>query len=473
MAEHLPMERFAQNAAAALRNTTQRNALRAAADVFDGRRKNVLETAPEWQQWRQHARAVKNHVLAHLDHYLAEFERNATARGAVVHWAQDADVANAIVADLAAGHGNTVAVKSKSMTTEEIHLNAALADVGVEAVETDLGEWIQQLADEVPFHIVVPAIHKNRRQVAELFAEKLGTSSDADAEALTRAARDRLRDRFARAGVGISGANFLVAETGSILILENEGNARLTTSVPRMHIAVVGIEKVLPRLADLDVFLRLLPRSGTGQQLTTYQSILTGKTPVGGEGPEELHIVLLDNGRSRMLKEEVTRQSLACIRCGACLNVCPVYQQVGGHAYGSVYPGPIGAVITPQLAPLERAAELPFASSLCGACRDVCPVAIDIPQLLLHLRQQVREGDDTTRAAKPQLLERLALRAALWLLRSPRRYRSATRFWRWAEPWFGWLAHRLPPLSRWRQGRTVPRLARRDFISLWQERRRR
>lgn len=464
------MDRFAQNAAAALDDREQRRALRAAADVFDGRRRVVLENEPDWQQWRRHARAVKNHVLAHLDHYLVEFERNATARGTRVHWARDAAEANAIVTDLAMSAGADLAVKSKSMTTEEVHLNAALEQAGIEAVETDLGEWIQQLADEVPFHIVVPAIHKNRRQVAELFAEKLGTASTADAATLTREARERLRAKFERAGIGISGANFLVAESGSILILENEGNARLTTTLPPVHVAVVGIEKVLPRVADLDVFLRLLPRSGTGQDLTTYQSLLTGPhTGEGGEGPEEVHVVLLDNGRSKMLAEEVTRQALACIRCGACLNVCPVYQQVGGHAYGSVYPGPIGAVITPQLAPLDRAAELPFASTLCGACRDVCPVAIDIPALLLHLRSKIRQGDDRSPAARPQRAERFALRCVAFVLRRPRCYRAAMALARLAQAALGPLLHRLPPASRWRRGRTVPRLAKKDFLTLWRE----
>ncbi|MCA8975238.1 MAG: lactate utilization protein, partial [Planctomycetes bacterium] len=381
---------------------------------------------------------------------------------------------NRIIIELARQHGATLAVKSKSMTSEEVHLNAALAGAGIEAVETDLGEWIQQLADEVPFHIVVPAIHKNARQIAELFAARLGTASSADAETMTRVARERLRSKFAAAGVGISGANFAIAETGSLLILENEGNIRLTTSVPRIHIALVGIEKVLPRVADLDVFLRLLPRSGTGQQLTTYQSLLTGpKQDPAAEGPDQVHIVLLDNGRSRMLGQAVTRQSLACIRCGACLNVCPVYQQVGGHAYGSVYPGPIGAVITPQLAPLERAAELPFASTLCGACREACPVKIDIPQLLLHLRHRIREGEAGTPPAKPARVERLAMRLAAFVLRSSRRYRMAMAAARFADRWFAPLLHRLPPASRWHRGRSVPRLAPTDFHALWRRRQRR
>ncbi len=471
MADHLPMEEFAANARAALQNGPQQQALRAAANTFDDRRRHTLATTPEWQQWREQARALKEHTLLHLDHYLEQFEQNAIARGVQVHWAADAQEAVQILLGLAHAHSGGICVKAKSMTSEEVRLNEALEHAGLEAVETDLGEWIQQLADEVPFHIVVPAIHKSRAMVAELFARKVGTPADADAKTLTAAARDRLRAKFAAAGLGISGANFAIAETGSLLILENEGNIRLTTSVPKVHVALVGIEKVLPRIADLDVFLRLLPRSGTGQLLTTYQSLLTGpKVQPEHEGPDAVHVVLLDNGRSKMLAEEVTRQSLACIRCGACLNVCPVYQQVGGHAYGSVYPGPIGAVVTPQLVPLARAAALPFASSLCGACRDVCPVKIDIPRLLLHLRAQVREGSPDTPAAQPKFFEGLSMRGAAFVMARPRLYRFATACARLADRCFGPLLHRLPPLSKWRQGRTVPRLAKRDFRSLWQQR---
>ncbi|MBK8096526.1 MAG: iron-sulfur cluster-binding protein [Planctomycetes bacterium] len=470
MAHHLPMERFGDNAQAALRDEVQREALRKAAATFGERRRGALQQAPEFEVWRTEARAVKDHVLAHLDHYLGQFADNAERAGWHVHWAADGNEACRIVAGIARSANTQLAVKSKSMTTEEIHLNDALQAAGVEAVETDLGEWIIQLADEVPFHIVVPAIHKTRGQIAELFADKVGTARDADAVTLTAAARDALRSKFAAAGLGISGANFAIAETGSILILENEGNARLTTTLPAVHVAVVGIEKVIPRVADLDVFLKLLPRSGTGQALTTYQSLLTGpaRTP-GAEGPREQHIVLLDNGRSRMLEEPITRQSLACIRCGACLNACPVYQQVGGHAYGSVYPGPIGAVITPQLLPLAKAAPLPFASSLCGACRDVCPVKIDIPALLLHLRQQVVEGRPTAPAARPSRLQALSFRIWRFSMAGRRRYALATgvaRLGQWLMP----LLRHLPPLSRWHQGRELPRLAPRSFRALWRDR---
>ncbi|HKY26889.1 MAG TPA: LutB/LldF family L-lactate oxidation iron-sulfur protein [Pyrinomonadaceae bacterium] len=388
---HLTPETFDANARAALVDMQLRGALRKATGQFGKRRLAAARGLANWEELRTEARAIKDDVLLHLDRYLEQFVSNAEARGAQVHWARDAVEANQIVRKLAESRGAQKIVKSKSMVTEEIHLNAALEAAGCEVIETDLGEYIIQLAGETPSHILAPAIHKSKKQVAELFTAKIGVEPTDDIEKLTSAARRVLRERFAAADIGISGVNFAVAETGTILILENEGNIRLTTSLPKTHIALMGIEKIVPRFADLDIFLKLLPRSGTGQKLSTYQSIITGtKHKASDEGPEELHIVLLDNGRSRMLAHPVTRQSLACIRCGACLNACPVYQQIGGHAYGSVYSGPIGAVITPQLIGLDKAAQLPFASSLCGACREVCPVKIDIPELLLHLRAEIK-----------------------------------------------------------------------------------
>ncbi|HET7157760.1 MAG TPA: LutB/LldF family L-lactate oxidation iron-sulfur protein, partial [Burkholderiales bacterium] len=341
------------------------------------------------------------------------------SRGATIHRARDAAEANSIICGLVQERNARVVVKSKSMTTEETHLNDALEAAGMQVVETDLGEYIIQLAKEPPSHIIAPAIHKTRQQIGALFTAELGMPPTDDVDQMTSTARATLRDRFAAADVGISGVNFAIAETGTIVIVENEGNIRLTTSLPRLHIAVMGIEKVIPRFADLDVFLKLLPRSGTGQRLTTYQSFITGtKRHPTDEGPDEVHIVLLDNGRSRMLAHPVTRQSLACIRCGACLNACPVYQQVGGHAYGSVYPGPIGAVITPQLMGIEKAAQLPYASSLCGACREVCPVKIDIPRLLLHLRGEISPR-------KGSLSERLAFKLWARVMTSPALYKMS------------------------------------------------
>ena len=388
---HLTPETFDANARAALVDVQLRRALRKATGQFGKHRLAAARGLANWEELRTEARAIKDEVLLHLDRYLEQFASNAERRGAQVHWARDAQEANQIIQSIAKRRSARKIVKSKSMVTEEIYLNAALEGAGCEVIETDLGEYIIQLAGETPSHIIAPAIHKSKKQVAELFTAKIGIEPTDDVDKLTSAARLVLRERFAAADIGISGVNFAVAETGTILILENEGNIRLTTSLPKTHIAVMGIEKIVPRFADLDIFLKLLPRSGTGQKLSTYQSLITGtKREASDEGPEELHIVLLDNGRSRMLAHPVTRQSLACIRCGACLNACPVYQQIGGHAYGSVYSGPIGAVITPQLIGLDKAAQLPFASSLCGACREVCPVKIDIPELLLHLRAEIK-----------------------------------------------------------------------------------
>ena len=395
---HLTTEAFDENARAALGDVQLRGALRKATSQFATRRLAAAKGLHNWEQLRTEARAIKDEVLLHLDEYLLEFVMNAERSGALVHWARDAAEANQIVCRLSRDRGARKLVKSKSMVTEEIHLNDALEAEGFEVIETDLGEYIIQLAGETPSHIIAPAIHKTKQQIAELFTAKLGMEPTDDVDRLTSVARQVLRQRFAEADVGISGVNFGVAETGTILILENEGNIRLTTSLPKTHIAVMGIEKILPRFADLDVFLKLLPRSGTGQQLTTYQSLITGtKRTTDDEGPDELHIILLDNGRSRMLAHPVTRQALACIRCGACLNACPVYQQIGGHAYGSVYTGPIGAVITPQLVGFDKTSQLPYASSLCGACREVCPVKIDIPELLLHLRAEITEGREARR----------------------------------------------------------------------------
>ena len=452
---HLSSETFDENAKAALADTQLRGALRNATSLFGKRRLEAARSLSNWEDLRTQARAIKDEVLLHLDRHLETFAANAEKRGAVVHWARDAAEANEIICRLARERNARTIVKSKSMTTEETHLNDALEAAGMQVVETDLGEYIIQLAHETPSHIIAPAIHKTKGQIAELFTSTLGMPPTDDVAKLTSTARATLRDRFAAADVGISGVNFGVVETGTIVIVENEGNIRLTTSVPRVHIAVMGIEKVIPRFADLDVFLKLLPRSGTGQRLTTYQSFITGtKRNASDEGPEELHIVILDNGRSRMLAHPVTRQSLACIRCGACLNACPVYQQVGGHAYGSVYPGPIGSVITPQLIGIEKTAQLPYASSLCGACREVCPVKIDIPRLLLHLRAEI--------AASPKgsAMERVAFKVWARVMMSPSLYKLGALA--------GRVMQGVMPLSRaWTSGRDLRPIERQSFRKLW------
>jgi L-lactate dehydrogenase complex protein LldF len=483
--EHLSAENFSQNARAALEDEQLRGALRNLAETFGERRRSAIRTVDDWEGLREKARSIKSETLSHLDKYLAQFVENAERAGATIHWALDGTEACEIVLRLITECRATKVVKSKSMATEEIHLNHALEKHGIEPVETDLGEWIIQLAHETPSHIVVPAIHKTKGQIADLFAEKVGIERTDDVDVLAGTARRFLRQRFAEAEVGISGVNFGVAETGTILILENEGNIRLTTSLPKTHIALMGIEKVIPRFLDLDVFLKLLPRSGTGQRLTTYQSLITGvKRDPRGEGPEVLHIVLMDNGRSRMLSHPVTRQSLACIRCGACLNACPVYQQIGGHAYGSVYPGPIGAVITPQLIGIHKASQLPFASSLCGACREVCPVKIDIPELLLHLRSEVVEGKANQQSVsgtrpKRTLSERLAFGLYSYFCLRPKLYKIGTSVARLFEKPLlkngkmekvgGFLSRLARPLGAWTAWRDAPAIAPRSFRELWKD----
>lgn len=474
---HLASENFDANARAALQDETLRGALKKATDLFGSKRAAAVESLPEWEELREEARRIKDEALLNLDRYLEQFEERATEAGARIHWASDAREACEIVSRITKEAGARRLVKSKSMTTEEVHLNEALEREGTLPIETDLGEWIIQLAGEAPSHIIAPAIHKTKGQVADLFVEKLAIEPTDDIEELTRTARRVLRQHFAESDLGVSGVNFAVAETGTILILENEGNARLTTSLPRVHVAMMGIEKVLPRFDDLEVFLRLLPRSGTGQHLTSYQSILTGPGASEGDGPEELHIVILDNGRTGMLRDRVTRQSLACIRCGACLNVCPVYQAIGGHAYGSVYPGPIGAIITPQLSGVEKASQLPFASSLCGACGDVCPVKIDIPELLLELRTRVvsRTGlphsPGSEHALPPRRLERLAFRAWSWTMRSPLGYRCSAFLGRlFLRNSLGrWLAgHLVGPWKAWEKLRDLRPPARKSFRQIWE-----
>jgi L-lactate dehydrogenase complex protein LldF len=374
---------------AALEDPILQTALKNATGTFIEKRRVALVDTPDWETLRTRAREVKEHTINNLDYYLEQLASNVQKLGGKVYWARNDEDANRYVVELARSRNVESAVKAKSMATEEIELNHALEAAGVRPIETDLGEYIIQLAHEKPTHIIAPAIHKTRGQISDLFADKLAVERPNEVEEITAIARARLRNEFLTAGIGISGANFAIAETGTIVLVENEGNIRLTTQVPRIHVAVVGIEKVLPRFSDLAVFLQLLPRSGTGQKLTSYVSFLNG--PRMDDGEHELHLILLDNGRTGILADEQMRESLYCIRCGACLNVCPVYQKIGGQAYGWIYPGPIGAIISPQLQGLQKARELPFASSLCGACRVACPVNINIPDLLLNLRAKVME----------------------------------------------------------------------------------
>jgi L-lactate dehydrogenase complex protein LldF len=453
------MTSFPEAARVELANAQLRANLRHATDTIRDKRAHVVEEVPDWEALRDAGRAIKADVLARLDEYLLQFEAAVTSAGGTVHWARDAAEANGIVAEVARAHGVGDVVKMKSLTTDEIGLNEALAEQGIDALETDFAELILQLDGDWPSHILVPAIHRNRREICELFARTIapGLASDEPRE-LAEAARVYLRERFLDAKLGVSGANFGVAETGTICIVESEGNGRMCTTLPPVLVSILGIEKLVPTFADLEVFLQLLPRSSTGERMNPYTSMWTGTT--AGDGPQELHVVLLDNGRTRVLRDEVGRQALHCIRCSACLNVCPVYSRTGGHAYGSVYPGPIGAILTPQLIGIENAPSLPFASSLCGACYEVCPVKIDIPRVLLHLRARAVE----TSAPRS---ERVVMRLLGGIFANRAAFALAERAGALLQP----FVQRRGPLAAWTRTRDLKPLARRPFRARWRRRR--
>jgi L-lactate dehydrogenase complex protein LldF len=426
---------------------------------------------------RTQANAVKRHTIEHLDHYLELFERNVEAHGGKVVFCKDAPEVADFVLGLAKERQASLIVKSKSMTTEEIDLNERLEHHQLEAVETDLGEYLIQLAHERPYHIVAPALHKTKEQVADLLTERLGVPRETVIEKQTMIARAVLREKFLAADIGISGANFLVADSGAVVLVENEGNARLTTSAPKIHIAIAGIEKMIPRAQDLGVFLKLLGRSATGQPLTVYTSFLSG--PRRGEeidGPDEFYVVLLDNGRTKVLADREKRESLYCIRCGACLNHCPVYRKIGGHSFPWVYSGPIGAILTPQFLGVNHEPGLPFASSLCGACAEVCPVKIDIPKILLDLRSEVKKAEAREGANR---LERLAFMAWAWVMRHPRLYEMAGMAAASLAPsgdGGGWIRSvplriKVAPLNAWLSQRDLPSPPAKSFRQLWRERR--
>lgn len=392
---------FQSTARLALADSQLRRNMGKATTTIRAKRAAVVGELPDWEQLRAAGAAIKSRTLRHLDSYLTQLEASVQRAGGQVHWARDAAEANAIIAGIVRAHDTREVVKVKSLTTDEIHLNESLAEEGITAIETDLAELIIQLAGEHSSHILVPAIHKNRSEIRDLFLRTIAKDSGGerlsdDPKQLAAAARAYLRRKFLSAEVAISGANFAVAESGTVCVVESEGNGRMCLTLPTVLISVMGIEKVIPTWQDLEVFLQLLPRSSTGERMNPYTSLWTGVTP--GDGPRIFHLVLLDNGRTHVLADTVGRQALRCIRCSACLNICPVYERTGGHAYSSVYPGPIGAILTPQLVGLNRASTLPYASTLCGACYEVCPVAIDIPTVLVHLRGKiVREQEQTLR----------------------------------------------------------------------------
>ena len=466
---------FQSAAPAALADPQLRRNLGKATTTIRAKRAAVAAEMPDWEGLRERGRRVKEDVLRNLDQYLLQLEESVSEAGGRVHWARDGAEATKIIGDLVVASGAREVVKVKSITTDEVGLNEALSARGVEPIETDLAELIIQLAGEQSSHFLVPAIHKNRTQIRDLFRASLdrpGLSDDP--QELAEAARLHLRKKFLDAEVAISGANFAIAETGTVGVVESEGNGRMCLTLPKVLISLMGIEKVLPTFGDLEVFLQLLPRSSTGERMNPYTTLWTGTTP--GDGPEEFHLVLLDNGRTRVLADPIGRQALHCIRCSACLNICPVYERVGGHAYHATYPGPIGSILTPQLLGAGKHDSLPFASTLCGACVDVCPVKIEIPRVLLHLRGRSVEGSrwPITRARSghqaSSFQERLVMRLLGWVFRSPRLYRLGLRLGRHVQRRFandGWI-QRIPGYgSGWTLGRDLAALPPESFRDWW------
>ena len=434
-------------------------AVQQATSRFVGGRAARVAELPQWEQLRQIGSDIRQHTIENMDVYLTRLEEKVEAAGGHVHWAETAEDARRIVLQIAKENNINNVVKSKSMATEEIELNHALEAAGIEALETDLGEYIIQLAGTGPSHIIVPAVHLKKEEIAALFSAKLDINAPTDPIELARIAREVLREKFLNAGMGISGGNFLIAETGTLVMVTNEGNGRMCTTIPDLHVAVVGIDKVIPDWESLTLFLKLLARSATGQKLSTYTQFITGPRRAEGEfGPKEFHLVLLDNGRSKILKDRIGRDVLKCIRCGACANVCPVYKNVGGFAYGSFISGPIGAILSPQMYGTQAARELPYASTLCGACADVCPVKIPIPTILRHLRRRVAQGDAFALPTVPAPIRATANLASLALAQNWI-YRLGALLLPFVNPFFSknnWLSNMPYPLNRWTKVRPLP-----------------
>ncbi|KUI24037.1 (4Fe-4S)-binding protein [Mycobacterium sp. IS-1742] len=465
-------ETFPRAARKALQDSQMRRNVGYATRTIRTKRLHAVSECADWEELRAAGSALKQDVLARLPELLTELERNVTARGGVVHWARDADEANRIVGELTRAAGADEVVKVKSMATQEIGLNEYLESIGIAAVETDLAELIVQLGHDKPSHILVPAIHRNRAEIREIFRREMPGAADLTDEprVLAMAAREHLRRKFLSAKVAVSGANFAVAETGTLAVVESEGNGRMCLTLPQTLITVMGIEKVVPRFADLEVFMQLLPRSSTAERMNPYTSMWTGVHP--GDGPREFHLVLLDNGRTNVLADGVGRAALHCIRCSACLNVCPVYERTGGHAYGSVYPGPIGAILSPQLTGTtghdDPNASLPYASSLCGACFDACPVRIDIPSILVHLRAKQVDQERGGRGIPGG--QDLAMTAAAWAMASPRRFALAEKALA-AGRLVADADHRITALpwpgSKWTASRDMPEPPVETFRQWW------
>jgi len=467
-----PLPLFQTTAKVALADTQLRRNLGKATQTIRGKRAAVVEEMPDWEELREAGRSIKEHTLRRLDSYLLQLEASVQRAGGQVHWANDAQEANAIITAIAKEHNAREVIKVKSLTTDEIHLNEALAEAQITAVETDLAELIIQLAGDSSSHILVPAIHKNRAEIRTIFQQNLEDAtnlSDTPSD-LTAAARTHLRRIFLRAPVAVSGANFAVAETGTVCVVESEGNGRMCLTLPPVLISVMGIEKVIPAWQDFEVFLQLLPRSSTGERMNPYTSLWTGVAK--GDGPQEFHLVLLDNGRTNVLADQVGRQTLNCIRCSACLNICPVYSRTGGHAYSSVYPGPIGAILTPQLLGIEQASSLPYASTLCGACYEVCPVKINIPEVLLHLRGQVVRHKEQTWLGRldPEVT---AMKLAAYIFGNRSRYERAQKLAQIGQFPFvhhGVIEHLPGPLAGWTALRDLQSVPKQSFREWWQAR---
>jgi L-lactate dehydrogenase complex protein LldF len=459
-------------ASAAMGDAQLRKNVRHATEVIQAKRARVVGETPDWQQLREAGQQIRQHTMQYLDCYLEQFEANCTRAGGVVHWARDAAEARRIVVDLVKASGSEEVIKIKSMTTEEIGLNRALESDGIQPFETDLAELIIQLGKDQPSHIVVPALHKNRQQIREIFQREMNLPElGKTPQDLADAARRFLREKFLRVRTAVSGANFLIAETGGVCIVESEGNGRMCLTLPETLITIAGIDKVLPRFRDLEVMLQLLPRSATGERMNPYNSVWSGVD--ANDGPRVFHVVLMDNARTGMLADAESRQTLHCIRCAACQNACPVYRQTGGHAYGSVYAGPIGAILTPQLQEMHHAQSLPYASSLCGACYEVCPVKINIPEVLIHLRNKVVE-QNTAGFAGMFDVEAGAMKAMAMMFRSERRFRAAQRLGRLAESPLagkdGWIRWLPGVLGGWTRVRDLQEMPKETFREWWEKR---
>ncbi|CQR70752.1 Lactate utilization protein B [Sporomusa ovata DSM 2662] len=464
-----PIFHLRDRAVKALKDDQMRRAVRKAVDRLSTNKDKAARELPNWEQWREQTKLIRQHTVNHLDYYLKLLIDNVKNAGGKVHFAPNAETACKIIAGLCKQYNAKKIVKSKSMVTEEIHLNTALEAVGMEVMESDLAEYILQLAGETPSHIIVPAIHKNRNQIAELFSKVAGNKVESDTPALTAFARKILRNKFISADIGITGCNFAVAETGSITLVTNEGNARLTTTLPRVVISVMGMERVVPTFEDLETVLSMLPRNATGQKLTSYVSVINGSRQPGDiDGCEKFHLVIVDNGRSRMLADEEFRQALSCIRCGACFNVCPVYRQIGGHAYGSVYGGPIGSVITPILEDdIDFWGELPYASTLCAACTSVCPAKIPLQDLLFKLRQR-RVSDGYS-----QVVEKFAFGMWKQFFKLPSTYKFAMKVASLGQKPLvnkGYITAKLPLLANWTNSRYMRAAADTTFRERWENR---